>query len=102
MNKKDVEHIGYLLSDCHSLEEFKDKIIEWDNRIEEEYIGFEGVAGRDRDVDELFEKLIVERYGHQWAMLKDRPPVAEVLEEAQREVYGDNYELIFGKKSKGG
>ena len=98
MNKKDVEHIGYVLGSSHSLEEAKCRLIEWDSRIGDEYETFEAAEGRDEAIDEKVSELMVERYGSSWSLLREKPPYGAVLEEVRREVYGDDYDYIFKKK----
>ena len=91
MNKKDVENIGYILSKVKTRDELLDEIFELDSRIKDEYEMFEMAMGRSEAVDELTEKLMVERYGHKWPLLREKPPYGEVLDEARRKIYGDDY-----------
>jgi hypothetical protein len=91
MNKKDVEHIGYILSKSRCFDEILYELSKLDSRIGDEYELFEEVAGRCEEVDMLVEKLMVERYGHKWPLLREKPPYGEVLEEVRRKVYGDGY-----------
>lgn len=98
MNKKDVEHIGYVLSCSKSLEELRDRFFQMDSRIETEYAAFEYVSGRDEKIDEEFRKRMVERYGPNWSLLREKPPCKEVLEEVRREVYGEDYQHVFGNR----
>ncbi len=91
MNKKDVEHIGYILSCAKCREELLGSLFEWDPRIKEEYEMFEMANGRSEEVDRKTEELMIERYGHNWAILRKKPPYAEVLDEVRRNVYGNDY-----------
>jgi len=97
LNKKDTEHIGYILSSSRSVEELKERFFQMDSRIEQEYEMFESAAGREESIDDEVSKRMIERYGHNWALLKKKPPFGEVLEEVRREVYGDDYDYIFKK-----
>ena len=91
VNKKDIENIGYILSSVKTRDELLGSIFELDERIKDEYELFEEAAGRSEAVNELTEKLMVERYGHKWALLREHPPYGEVLDEARRVIYGDDY-----------
>lgn len=95
MNKKDVENIGYILSETTNFYEIKEQLFKLDKRIEEQYESYKYISGRHEQVDELFDSIMNERYGPQWPLLRVKPPVKEVLEEARRQVYGDDYEYIF-------
>jgi len=97
MNKKNCEHIAYLLSEYGADERLLQEIFDMDDRIESAYIGFEKYAGRSKDVDALANKLMCERnntpYKH-WCLLKKenlKCPYSQCLEEARREIYGDEY-----------
>ena len=97
MNKKDCEHIGYLLSVYGANEELLQGIFGMDERIESDYIAFEKVHGRSEAVDELTEKLMCERNNtsfYHWSLLgKDKIKCAysQCLDEARREIYGEDY-----------
>ena len=97
MNKKDAESIGYILSDSKCFEEIKERLFALDSRIAGEYDEYEAMAGRDEAVDDKVAALMSERYGHNWALLRKKPPYGAVLEEVRREIYGDDYEYIFRK-----
>ena len=97
MNNKDREHIGYISSISQSIEEFKDRLFEYDEKIKIEYELFEDAAGRDNDVDKLYEKMMIEKYGHEWALFKSAKHESKnILEKARKQVYGDSYNYIFG------
>jgi len=99
MNKKDCESIGFILSDSESIDEITQRLFELDKRIEPEFIAFEEVAGRSKEVDELTEKLMDEAHKDNhawlhWSLLKKEKlnrTYSECLEEARRTVYGDDY-----------
>lgn len=97
MNKKDCEDIGFILSDSKSFEESKHRLFEMDIRIETEFIGFEEVAGRSKDVNELAEKLMDGAHKdtlHHWSMLKKenlKRTYKDCLDEARKTVYGEDY-----------
>ena len=104
MNKKDCEAIGYLLSISMSPEEIHERLFELDSRIEPEYIGFEEVQGRSESVDELAEKLMCERnkFSLHWSLIKKenlKCTYAQCLEDARREIYGENYNPAFFDRS---
>jgi len=99
MNKKDCEHIGFILSNSKDFEELKYSLFEMDTRIEPEFIAFEEVAGRSKEVDDLAEKLMDEAHKenhewYHWSMLKKENlnrTYGECLEEARKTVYGEDY-----------
>ncbi len=91
MNKKDCEHLGYLLSQHNPINwELCKAIFAMDDRIEQEYNGFREVQGMSDEVDELTEKLMLQHNGPgAWGPLKKT--YGECLEEARKEIYGDDY-----------
>ncbi len=92
MNKKDCEEIGYILSDCGVPREICDAFFELDGRIEPEYTGFLEVRGMFDAVDKRAEELVIMYNGHNWATSRNLvKPYAECLEEARREIYGEDY-----------
>ena len=98
MNNKDRDHIGYLLSVCNDLEKFKEELFLYDEKIELEYLSYESVQGRDSEVDELFFKMMIEKYGPDWALCRNSRDDGELfLEIARKKVYGDDYNYIFNK-----
>jgi len=97
MNKKDVDRIAYILSSSTTFEELKERMFALDSRISDEYDGYEEIAGRHEEIDEKVSALMCERYGHNWPLLKKKPPYGEVLEEVRREFYGEDYDYIFKK-----
>ncbi len=74
MNKKDVGVLGYLLAIVEEdgvpgVENFwKAKIFALDPRIEAEYDGYAFVVGRDEEIMEKFEELMIKELGHDWSL----------------------------------
>lgn len=102
MNKKDCESIGYLLSIARDPQEIRERLFVLDSRIEPEYIAFEVVQGRDEDVMELFNKIMVDENGPNWCLTKKeflKHTTKEVMEQARREIYGDDYNPAFFDRS---
>lgn len=99
MNKKDREHIGYLLSSSESWDDFKDCLFAYDAKIEEEFDGFEWARGRDTEVDDEAERMLIEKFGNSWALVRacTSDETKKIYEQARRKVYGDDYEYIFEK-----
>ena len=69
MNKKDCEHIGYLLSIHQHKEDFRRDLFLMDPRIEQEYEGFQTVEDRQKSI-ERYEELMVNEFGEDWMLLK--------------------------------
>lgn len=102
MNKKDCESIGYLLSIATSQQEIHESLFALDSRIEPEYIGFEEVQGRSEAVMELFNKIMKDENGPDWCLRKKeflKRTTKEVMEQARREIYGDDYNPAFFDRS---
>lgn len=99
MNKKDVESIGYILCYSKCFEEIKERLCALDARIAVEYAEFKIMSGRAEAIDEKVAALMSARYGHNWALLREKPPYGAVLEEVRREFYGDDYEYIFSDRN---
>ena len=92
MNQKDCENIGYVLSEYRVPKHVCDALFKLDSRIEEEYIGFSEVLVIHEAVDERAEELVISYNGHDWAIRKNLAKTyAECLEEARREIYGEDY-----------
>ena len=85
MNKKDCEHLGYLLAvntpvNWHLCQ----KVFDMDERIEPEYEFFQEAQGQSDEIIELAEDLMTKyRY---------KRPYAECLDEARKTVLGDDYD----------
>lgn len=102
MNKKDCESIGYLLSISRDPQEIREHLFDLDSRIEPEYIGFEEVQGREEDVTELFNKIMKDENGPDWCLRKKeflKHTAKEVVEQARKEIYGDDYNPAFFDRS---
>ena len=106
MNKKECEYIAYLLSEYGAGEELLQGIFDMDSRIEPGYVGFEECAGRSEKVDELANKLMCERnntpYHHYSLMKKEylKCSYSQCLEEARKEIYGDDYHPSLFKRKQ--
>ncbi len=70
MNKKDCEHIGYLLSTCKTRQKIEFELLKIDPRIEEERDLFEEVEGRDQATMDRYIQLMTEEYGPDWSFSK--------------------------------
>jgi len=96
MNAADCDHIGYLLVEYAQelSEDLKNELFEMDSRIEENFEGYNYVHARREQVRALFKTKIVERFGDAWSCLKacTKEIRVKVLEEAGREVYGEDYD----------
>jgi sugar-specific transcriptional regulator TrmB len=95
MNKKDCEHLGYLLAQYHPVEPgLREAIFEIDKRIEEEYEGYREVQGETDEILELAEELAESRQGVRW-YLKPTDQLkkmwAECMDDARKQVLGENY-----------
>ena len=100
MNEKDCLDIALILSTPGTLDELKNAIFKLDKRIEPHFIGFEEIQGRSDDVNELTEKLMEKYNGPNWAFLRKTSLVKtykECMEEARKEIYGDEYHPGFFK-----
>ena len=95
MNGKDCEHLGYLLSEYTPVNwDLCKAIFAMDKRIEQEYDGFQEVKGRSDEINERAAELASQYNGRDWSILPSHMVVksyAECLEEARKEVYGDDY-----------
>jgi hypothetical protein len=107
MNKKDCDSIGLILSMSENREDLHERLFELDPRIKEDFEAYERMAGRDIAVDELFDKKMAEKYGTpHWCLLKSTATLeskkvrVELLEEARREIYGDDYHPSLFKRCK--
>lgn len=97
MNNKDREHIGYLLSIAHNLEEFEQELFEYDKKIKEEYEAYVYIQGRSEKAEELFRERMSHKHGNMWSCLRDKSDYGPMLEAARREIYGDEYDFVFKK-----
>jgi len=100
MNEQNCLDIALILSTPGTLGEFRDAIFKLDKRIEPHFIEFEELQGRSKDVDELTEELMKKYNGSNWAFRKKTSLVKtykECMEEARKEIYGDEYHPGFFK-----
>lgn len=74
MNAKDCEHIGYLLATRKSRQELHDDLLEMDPRIKDELAGFDEVLEQDEETEEAYARLLLEKYGTEWALQKGVTP----------------------------
>lgn len=92
MNKKDCMNIGYILADNSAPQRVLDAFFELDPRIKDEYEGYNAVNERTDAVTDRFEAIMRERYGNNWALLKEsRLDSKGIMEQARKEIYGDEY-----------
>jgi len=96
MNKKDCEHLGYLLATCRPIShDLCEKIFDMDDRIELEYDLFQEVQGESDEIDELTEELLIKYNSNTWFLTEPgalKKTYAECLDEARRQVLGDEYD----------
>lgn len=89
MNQKDCETIGYILATHLTDTHINEAFFNLDSRIEPEYEAFEAVLGKDEEVIELHEKMMIEKFGNGWAYLKDaKLENKKTYEAALKEVSG--------------
>jgi len=93
MNKNDTEMLGYILSISNSISELQERIFDLDSRIKPHFEGFEEVNGRSEEVDKLFEKIMIKRYGNDWSFKKEVDTQC-AWDEARKKVYCENWENI--------
>ena len=98
MNKKDCEHLGYLLSVNIPVNwKLCQSIFDMDDRIEPEYELFQESQGESDEIIELADELMAKYNGSQWWNITCIPGAAkktyaECLDEARREILGDDYD----------
>ena len=103
MNRKDCEHLGYLLASRRTREELRADIFAMDARIEIDFDAFEEIAGhqadcvlciqalRDEATLERFEELMLAEYGAIWSYSKRAKAEnrqKEIWQQAHNEVRG--------------
>ena len=90
MNKKDCEHIGYILSEYRVPLSVCEALYPLDERIKQEYLGFLEMRGVSGEVDERAKELAIQADGGNWA-IKRNPikPYKECRRQAIREIYGE-------------
>lgn len=96
MNKKDCEHLGYLLS--------KHKPVNWDlcvavfamdDRIEPEYELFQEAQGKSDEIIDLVDELMIKYNIGLHGLTKStalKKTYAECLDKARRTILGDDYD----------
>ena len=91
MNRKDCEHLGYLLASRRTREELRADIFAMDARIEIDFDAFEEIAGHDEATLERFEELMLAEYGAIWSYSKRAKAEnrqKEIWQQAHNEVRG--------------
>lgn len=96
MNKKDCEHLAYLLATHRPVSnDLIEKIFVMDDRIEPEYDLFREVIGESDEIEELADELMI-KYNGTSRFLRERgvtgKTYAECFDEARRTVLGDDYD----------
>ena len=96
MNKKDCEHLGYLLATNVPVNwDLCEGIFAMDERIEPEYELFQEAQGESDEITELAENLMIEANGGTYCFTKQgalEKTYAECLDEARKTVLGDDYD----------
>lgn len=103
MNSKDRDNIGYILANNNTFEEIRQALFELDNGIRNSTKSFEYIQGRDEQVGKVYEEKMESLLGKNWTFKKKaiRDLICnqkEVLEEARKEVYGDDYHPSLFKR----
>ena len=89
MNRKDCETIGYILATHLTDPHMNEAFFNLDSRIKPEYEAFEEVMGKDEEVMELHEKMMVEKFGEGWSYLKAaKIENKKIYQDAVKEVAG--------------
>jgi hypothetical protein len=91
MNKKDCEHIGFLLCSLLSREmspeRFAELLINHDKRIEYELQEFQETEEQEERILERFNDLMVERLGHDWCLMAEAEIIKkDLFEQATKEI----------------
>lgn len=96
MNKKDCEHIAYLLSEHRPVSQrLCEAFFKMDPRIEPDFDIFQEIHGESNDISELTRELMVKYNGNHWYIMSDAAltkSYAECMDEARRTVLGDDYD----------
>ena len=96
MNKKDCEHLGYLLSMHRPVSwDLCKSIFRMDDRIEPEYEMFQEVQGQSDEILEMAEELMIEANGITHFLNEPgsyKKTYAECLDEARRTILRDDYD----------
>lgn len=70
MNKKDCEHLGYILSSSGTLEEAVERILRIYPLLGTEYRGFLAVENAEQEAMNLMKKKLEEKFGPSWFLKK--------------------------------
>ena len=98
MNAQDCDRIGYHLCFAENLSDLIEHICALDPRIREHFDAYRDVQGQNDAVQDVYETKMKERLGNNWMLQKEAKVIGkEILEEARREVYAEDYEMVFGK-----
>lgn len=77
MNKKDCEHIGYLLSIHNHNEELRRSIFQMDKRIKPEFLAFSEIEDSNKAIGKRYEELMVAEFGENWMLKKESKEKSE-------------------------
>ena len=96
MNKKDCEHLALLLTEYTPVSwDLCQAVFAMDDRIEPDYELFQEAQGESDEIVELTDELMI-RYNGKSRFLTEPSTIkktyAECLEEARREILGDDYD----------
>lgn len=84
MNKKDAGNIATILASYDGVNEFLlQDFFELDGRIKEEYAWSRAWEKSQKRTHQLFNQMMEERYGRDWAILKVKPETKSVWAEAE-------------------
>ena len=89
MNRKDCEHIGYLLSSCKTREELLEGLFQLDPRIKAEMLAFDEVQGQDKATMQRYNDLMAAEYGERWVWSKrarEENRQSEIMQQARKEM----------------
>ena len=95
MNKRDCEHLGYLLAVHTPISwDLCQAVFAMDERIEPEYEIFQESQGMSDEIIEIADKLMEKYNGNIWRGIPGatKKTYAECLDEARREVLGVDYD----------
>jgi hypothetical protein len=88
MNKKDCEHIAFLLSEYKHDAELRHSLFRWDSRIKDDYTMFTESDSKQNAISERFNELMTAELGDHWGLLvTDAQGIKkEKWEQAKREI----------------
>ncbi len=93
MNKKDCERLAMILVE-HRTEIGQDaleEIFKLDSRVKDEWILFNEVEGRNEAVNDRADEILKARFKGWGQRPRPSGAVMEAVEQARREIYGDDY-----------